>query len=395
MTGAAVERIDLDGFGVTLVPLRDGEPLSVGRHPDSGVRLVSSHVAETQCRFVADGDGWALEDVAAAGGTWLNGRRVARQRLQHGDTVWLGETLLVFLSQRPAHDAALEAHIDARPDDEARLRVWADWLLERGDAFGEHLLSATPLPIALEGLGPLVDAGRVELEWRHGLVRAARVRCIDDATYSSIEVLARVVALRAARWLESLTADLFTWVTPSDARLQLDVPLALRGLATGPALPRLRRLSLGYVTGPPTPSRHAAALVQRIAQRSPALDARLEAVLPLVRRAFLRVEATPAGGDFYGPTLDDGRLALDDGLWVGAATPGALRALAPGVHRHGVGEAFLVRQEPPRWCLVPVASDLRLNGRPAVATRLLPGDVIETAEGARFRFELGEAQVSP
>ena len=88
------------------------------------------------------------------------------------------------------------------------------------------------------------------------------------------------------------------------------------------------------------------------------------------------------------PAAREERIPLDSGLWVGSSARGQLRALAPGVHRSGVVESFLVRQQSPQWCLIPLEHGVLLNGRRAVETRLLPGDVIEEPRGTRFRFEV-------
>ena len=65
-----------------------------------------------------------------------------------------------------------------QPHDEGRWKVWADALLDAGDALGERVArgrGADPADDA-KALGPLargfVDGG-VELEWRHGFIRRA------------------------------------------------------------------------------------------------------------------------------------------------------------------------------------------------------------------------------
>jgi uncharacterized protein (TIGR02996 family) len=385
-----LKRIDLDTFRVEEIHLpRGAGSLTVGRTPPADLVVVSSHVSRAHCRFVSDGGRWRLEDVASAGGTWLNGRRVAVQLVSHGDAVWLGETILVFLDRPEAVNAELEAAVTERPDDAARIRVWADWLLEHGDPFGEHLLADQPAPFVLEGLAPLVRDGKLELDWHHGLIRAAKLRCINDATYSNVEVLARLLALRAARWIRELIVDLSTWVLPSAARLQLDAGAVLRGLISGPRLVRLQKLSLGYVADTLPWSHFLDALLARLRARYPTVELTRDALLPVARHAWLEVESVPEGLDFHHAGPSDTHIPLDAGVWVGSSSQHALRAVAPGVQRHGLQESFLVRQEAPRWCLIPLQNGVRLNGRPAVASRLLPGDVIEDPRGARFRFEIG------
>ncbi|MCC6332372.1 MAG: FHA domain-containing protein [Myxococcales bacterium] len=390
LTSPRLKRIDLDGFRVEEVALPDGAgTVTVGRLAPADLLITSAAVSRLHCRFASDGGRWRLEDVASAGGTWLNGRRVTSQVLSHGDAVWLGETILVFLDRPEVKNADLEAAIAERPDDSARVRVWADWLLDHGDPFGEHLLAPAPSDFVLEGLAPLVKDGRLELDWQHGLIRVARLRCINDATYSNVELLARLLSLRAARWMSELVVDLSTWVMPSATRLQLDAAAVLRGLVSGPALPALRRLSLGYVVEQLPHSPFIDALWGRLERRYPLLETAREALLPLARHAWLEVEAVPDGIDFHHAGPSEDRIPLDAGVWVGSSAQGSLRAVPPGVHRQGLAESFLVRQEAPVWCLLPIENGVTLNGRPAVATRLLPGDRVEDPRGVRFRFEVG------
>ncbi|MEW5737517.1 MAG: FHA domain-containing protein [Myxococcota bacterium] len=390
LSSPRLKRIDLDGFRVEELPLPSGAgSITVGRTPPAELLIPSATVSRRHCRFTREGERWRLEDVASTGGTWLNGKRVTSQLLSHGDAVWLGETLLVFLDRPETKSPELEAAIAERPDDSARIRVWADWLLDHGDPFGEHLFGAEPSAFVLEGLGPLVRDGRLELDWRHGLIRAARLRCINDATYSSVELLARLLSLRAARWMSELVVDLSTWVMPSATRLQLDVAAVLRGLVSGPELPALRRLSLGYVLEALPRSQFVEALFDRLRGRYKRLETSREELLPVARRAWLDVEEIAPGIDFHHAGPSEERIPLDAGVWIGSSAQGSLRAVPPGVQRQGLSESFLVRQEAPLWCLVPLENGIQLNGHLAVPTRLLPGDRIEDPRGARFRFEIG------
>jgi hypothetical protein len=91
---------------------------------------------------------------------------------------------------------------------------------------------------------------------------------------------------------------------------------------------------------------------------------------------------------FYHPGPRPEEISLDSGVWVGAAAGGVVRAISPGVPRSGVQDCFIVRQEAPRWSLQPVERGVLLNGRPAFATRLLPGDVITDPHGITYRFHV-------
>lgn len=118
----------------------------------------------------------------------------------------------------------LEARIEADPDDIEALLVYADWLQQQGDALGEwialsieHEQSGSPatkraLDTLLDKhrrawLGKLVADGAeafVELEWRHGLLRSAKLRSEYDEEPKTSELLRALLKLPAARFLHTL-----------------------------------------------------------------------------------------------------------------------------------------------------------------------------------------------
>jgi signal transduction histidine kinase len=84
----------------------DEQTIAVGRDPSSAVQLhdteVSRHHAEIRW---ADG-AHLLIDLSSSNGTYVNGRRVAQQRLASGDQVQLGSSLMLYTG--PAHDAGAD-----------------------------------------------------------------------------------------------------------------------------------------------------------------------------------------------------------------------------------------------------------------------------------------------
>ncbi|MDP3237319.1 MAG: FHA domain-containing protein [Myxococcales bacterium] len=388
MSRAWLKRIDLETFESERLELpAEGDEVSVGRTKQNAIAISSGHVAREHCVLVRTASGWVVEDRNSSSGTWINGHRTTRARLAHGDVIDLYGALLVFLDRLEHRAPEAEAALDRTPHDRGAVLVWADRLGEHGDPLGAQLMTGVVDPACLEGLAPLCEAGRVELDWRGGLVERARVRCTSDATFQDVDLLGRLVSLRVCRWLTDLTVDLCTWTMPASSRLQSDAAAALRGLLSGAELPALEALSLGYLSTPLPASHFREALLDRLPARFPLLKTPPVDVLPLVRHAWLEVERRSAEVEFQhvGPQ-EGGRIPLHTGVWVGGATPTRLRAIAPGVRREGVRESFLIRQEAPQWCLVPVEHGVLLNGRPAVSTRLLPGDVIEEPRGTRFRF---------
>lgn len=309
----------------------------------------------------------------------LHERGAPPRALQHGDDFIEGAGLYVFVT-RPSHEnAALIANIDAGPGDDTAIKVWSDWLLEHGDPLGEHLLGATPQPWVLEG----IDSRALELTWHHGLITAATLRSTPTSR-SPAQLLLRLQATRVFRWVRALTIDCAAWNTSIDG-VHESTGLVLRALLAGPPLPALRRLKFGVNTEPFATTELLARLTERLAARFPALDDDPTRLLRPAPSPSLEIVRVPDGLDFHAPGARDGRLALTHGAWAGSSEPGQLRLLSQGVHRGGVIESFLIERVRDQLSLFPVENVL-LNGRPALQTRLLDGDVIEEPRGAVFRF---------
>ncbi len=68
---------------------------SVGRHPDSDIFLDDVTVSRHHCRFTWDGDQLIVEDSGSTNGTYVNGSRIDRTRLEPGDEVLIGRFHLI------------------------------------------------------------------------------------------------------------------------------------------------------------------------------------------------------------------------------------------------------------------------------------------------------------
>ena len=383
MKRAWLRTIDLDTFQVGQVELSGRQRLTVGRAGD--VVIPSSRLGTEHCAFVRTGDVWRIESHPASRGVFVNDVRTESRVLEHGDAVWLFDGLLVFLEGTPPVRSRLEASIDENPNDPARIQVWRDACLERTEG-----------PVdPLEGLGRLRDAGHLELESEHGLIRTVRIRSVNDGTRpemlrsAGVELLAaRLVALPEVRWLRSLTVDLASWtplVGTGPSLIQQRVSALMRRLSTGPDLPHLEHLSFGSFPETMDSMATQQSLI-RLRSRSPRL---FTAGAIVARKAWLELAHLPEALDFHAPSLHAGRIPLDGGIWAGAASPGQLRVLAPAGFRQTAFQSFSISAESPQWHLLPLDEGVRLNGHRCLPTRLLPGDVIEDRNGARFRFQLG------
>jgi pSer/pThr/pTyr-binding forkhead associated (FHA) protein len=73
-----------------------GPTATIGRLPDNTIVIDSASVSGHHvCVFSAD-DQYVVEDLQSTNGTFVNGVRVSRQVLQHGDVVKVGDHELVF-----------------------------------------------------------------------------------------------------------------------------------------------------------------------------------------------------------------------------------------------------------------------------------------------------------
>jgi len=68
----------------------------IGRDAGNEITLDDPGSSRRHCRIVRDGDGWLLEDLKSANGTFKNGERIDKSRLEDGDEVNIGATTLRF-----------------------------------------------------------------------------------------------------------------------------------------------------------------------------------------------------------------------------------------------------------------------------------------------------------
>lgn len=78
-----------------MIPLQRGQ-LTFGRVNGNNVVLQDSLVSSRHARIVQLADGFGIEDLGSKNGTFVDDRKVTRQRLEHGDVIKLGQTRLVF-----------------------------------------------------------------------------------------------------------------------------------------------------------------------------------------------------------------------------------------------------------------------------------------------------------
>ena len=82
----------------TVWPAKDG-PLLLGRDASSQVRTSDAAVSRKHCSITETaGGGFEIEDLNSHNGTFVNGTKVSRKAIEHGDRIRIGSSEFVFLT---------------------------------------------------------------------------------------------------------------------------------------------------------------------------------------------------------------------------------------------------------------------------------------------------------
>jgi hypothetical protein len=73
--------------------------ISLGRSKANDIILNDVAVSSQHCRVRPEGDGFEVMDLNSTNGTWVNEKRVTRQRLEEGDKLRVGDTTMEFRHQ--------------------------------------------------------------------------------------------------------------------------------------------------------------------------------------------------------------------------------------------------------------------------------------------------------
>ncbi|MFH0947188.1 MAG: FHA domain-containing protein [Planctomycetota bacterium] len=98
-------KLVVEGDDPREIPL--SEVCRIGRDKGNEVALEDPGLSRRHCRIFREGADYILEDLKSANGTFVEGKRVDRAKLRHGDRISLGEvTLLVDLEDSAGAPAA-------------------------------------------------------------------------------------------------------------------------------------------------------------------------------------------------------------------------------------------------------------------------------------------------
>ncbi|MDX8393383.1 MAG: FHA domain-containing protein [Mariprofundales bacterium] len=86
------------------------EETVIGRKPEHSVHIDSRSISGRHARIIKIGSKDILEDLGSTNGTFINGKKVAKYVLKHGDNVMMGNYILVYvdLDAEPLPESASE-----------------------------------------------------------------------------------------------------------------------------------------------------------------------------------------------------------------------------------------------------------------------------------------------
>lgn len=102
----------------------DKERLTVGRDPGNDISIDDPAVSRAHAVIITVGNDRIVEDLQSSNGTFVNGARVSRQILKHGDVIEFGAFHLRYLNPKAAAEINLEQTmiITALPEELRELR---------------------------------------------------------------------------------------------------------------------------------------------------------------------------------------------------------------------------------------------------------------------------------
>lgn len=94
-------------------------PLAGGRHPSQEIQLLDAEVSRRHFLISIEGENHVITESHAANGLYVNGNKVKDHKLQDGDQVRVGTTVLVY-SKRDDEEQTDEVQRQRRADRRVR-----------------------------------------------------------------------------------------------------------------------------------------------------------------------------------------------------------------------------------------------------------------------------------
>jgi pSer/pThr/pTyr-binding forkhead associated (FHA) protein len=122
-------RLILQLEGTVLNKYDMGMMVTIGRLPDNSVMIDNPAVSSHHALVFRDGEQVVVEDLQSTNGTFVNGLRVSRQVLQHGDVVMVGKHQLVLDQLAVVEPVAADVSEHSVPNDGETMYLDAKTLL--------------------------------------------------------------------------------------------------------------------------------------------------------------------------------------------------------------------------------------------------------------------------
>ncbi len=114
--GSAVARdrhllVRVEGEELGQLLTLDGDEIVIGRLAGCSICIPDAGISRKHCRIVRVGDGYVLEDLDSANGTYVGGEQVRRHRLSDGDVIQLGSAVVFRYAVTDADQHAMLQHL--------------------------------------------------------------------------------------------------------------------------------------------------------------------------------------------------------------------------------------------------------------------------------------------
>ncbi len=102
----------VDGSTGDLWELSD-KPLIFGRGDQADCRIADERASRQHFAVAQKDSGYIVQDLKSTNGTWVNNERVSETTLKANDKIRVGQTILVFLPEKPKGLATIMGEIEA------------------------------------------------------------------------------------------------------------------------------------------------------------------------------------------------------------------------------------------------------------------------------------------
>ena len=102
----------------------DETPQGLGRGVRNEIRILDTEVSRQHAQIVYEDGGYVLVDKGSSNGTFVNGKQVRRKKLENGDQIQIGRSLILFSQQGLDESRYVAERIDLQhqhPDDRSSI----------------------------------------------------------------------------------------------------------------------------------------------------------------------------------------------------------------------------------------------------------------------------------